>query len=279
MRARRLLANFDWLLFLPVVVLLLIGVAEIYSATLGTPVAGAFHRQILWIGVGLVALFVVLWIDYHTLAEFSYLFYGFALLLLVVTLLFGRVVNASRSWIGIGSLQFQPSELAKSATILMVGAYLGRDRVRGLGFVHFAALCAIVGLPVLLILRQPDLGTALTFVPLLVGTTFLAGIRARTLVILALVIALTLPLVWGHLKPYQKERVITFLEPTRDPRGAGYQLIQSLIAVGSGGILGKGFLSGTQAKLQFLPEHHTDFIFAVLAEERGFVGSILALGL
>src|SRR5437867_11274700 len=161
----------------------------------------------------------------------------------------------------------------------MLAAYLGRERVRGLGALHFAALCAIVGLPVLLIMKQPDLGTAVTFAPLFAGAVFIGGIRVRTLVVLTLVATLALPMAWGHLKPYQKERVKTFLEPTRDPKGSGYQLIQSLIAVGSGGVLGKGFLSGTQGQLQFLPEQHTDFVMAVLAEERGFLGSAVVLGL
>lgn len=279
MRARRHLDNFDWILFLSALAVTAVGLGMIYSATDGTPVEGAFQRQLVWLALGLVLMAAALLIDYHTLAEFSYVFYGVALLLLALTLLYGRVVNASRSWLDVGSLHFQPSEPAKVATILMLAAYLGRERVRGLGVVNFAAICAIVGLPVLLIMKQPDLGTAVTFAPLLAGVTFIAGIRVRTLVILALVAALALPAVWGHLKPYQKERVKTFMEPTRDPKGAGYQLIQSLIAVGSGGIVGKGFLSGTQGQLQFLPEQHTDFIFAVLAEERGFLGSMILLGL
>jgi len=279
LQARRYLGNFDWILFLAIVIVTFVGLGVIFSATVGTPVAGAFHRQMGWLALGLAFLAIALLIDYHTLAEFSYLFYASAMLLLLLTLFFGRVVNASRSWIGVGGVQLQPSELAKVAAILMVAAYMGRDRVQGLGFINFAALSGIVGLPVLLIMMQPDLGTAVTFAPLLMGASFLGGIRFRTLTVLALIALLALPMVWGHLKPYQKERVKTFLEPTRDPKGAGYQLIQSLIAVGSGGITGKGFLAGTQGQLQFLPEQHTDFVFAVLAEERGFIGSFLLLGL
>ena len=277
--ARRYLNSFDWMLFIPAVALPLIGLAAIFSATAGTESAGAFQRQLFWLGLGVLALVVVLAIDYHTLAEFAYVFYGLALGFLALTLVAGRAVNASRSWLGYGGVQFQPSEMAKVATILMIAAYLGRERPDGLGSRNFAVICGIVILPVALILKQPDLGTAITFIPLLAGAALLAGIRVRTLVILALIAALALPLVWGQLKPYQKERVKTFVEPTRDPKGAGYQLIQSLIAVGSGGITGKGFLSGTQGHLQFLPEQHTDFIMAVLAEERGFVGSAFALGL
>jgi rod shape determining protein RodA len=279
LQARRYLGNFDWVLFLAVLAVAGVGLGAIYASTAGTPVAGAFERQLIWLALALVLMGIVLLVDYHTLAEFSYLFYGTGIVLLTLTLVFGRVVNASKSWLGVGGVQFQPSELVKVATILMLAAYLGRERVHGLGLVHFAAICAIVGVPVLLIMKQPDLGTAVTFAPLLAGVTFIAGIRVRTILIIALIAMLALPIVWGHLKPYQKDRVKTFLEPTRDPKGAGYQLIQSLIAVGSGGILGKGFLAGTQGQLQFLPEQHTDFIFAVLAEERGFVGSFLVLGL
>jgi rod shape determining protein RodA len=277
--AWRYLNNFDWILFLAILAACSVGLAVIYSATTGTPSSGAFHRQMIWLGLGLVLMVLALLIDYHTLAEFSYVFYGIGLLLLALTLVFGRVVNASKSWLGVGGVQFQPSELAKVATILVLAAYMGRERVRGLGVIHFAAICALIGLPVLLIMKQPDLGTAVTFAPLFAGVVFVGGIRVRTLLILAVIATLALPLSWGHLKPYQKERVKTFLEPTRDPKGSGYQLIQSLIAVGSGGLMGKGFLSGTQGQLQFLPEQHTDFVFAVLAEERGFIGAFLALGL
>ena len=279
MHARRLLDSFDWLLVVPVLMLPLIGLVVIYSATVGTPSAGAFQRQAMWLALGLCVLVLALWIDYHTVSEFAYVIYGFSLILLVLTLLFGHVVNASKSWLVLAGIRFQPSELAKVATILVVAVYLGRGRVSRLGVVNFAVITGLVGLPVLLILNQPDLGTAATFLPLLAGVAFLAGIRWRTLFVLALAVALTLPLLWSQLKPYQQERVMIVLDPTLDPQGAGYQLIQSHIAVGSGGILGKGFLAGTQGQLQFLPEQHTDFIFAVLAEERGFLGSALALAL
>lgn len=279
MPAWRSLSNFDWILFLAILAAAAVGLAVIYSATTGTPSAGAFHRQLIWLILGLILMGLALLIDYHTLAEFSYVFYGLALVLLLLTLFYGRVVNSSKSWLGVGGLQVQPSELAKVATLLMLAAYLGRERVQGLGVVNFAAITGIVGLPVLLIMKQPDLGTAVTFGPLFAGAVFIGGIRVRTLVILALIATLALPLAWGHLKPYQKERVKSFLEPTRDPKGSGYQLIQSLIAVGSGGWIGKGFLSGTQGQLQFLPEQHTDFVFAVLAEERGFIGALFTLAL
>jgi rod shape determining protein RodA len=278
-QARRHLGSFDGVLFCAALTLPLVGLLVIYSATTGTPSEGAFQRQACYLGLGFVGMMLALLIDYHTLAEFSPLFYGGSLALLMMTLVFGRVVNASKSWLGVGGLRFQPSELAKLATILVVAAYLGREQVHRLGFARFAGVVGLVGLPVLLIMQQPDLGTAATYMPLLAGSIFLGGLRIRTIFILALIAALALPAVWGHLKPYQKERVKIFIEPTSDPKGAGYQLIQSLIAVGSGGVVGKGFLSGTQGQLQFLPEQHTDFVLAVLAEERGFIGSALVLGL
>src|SRR3989442_10429722 len=234
--AWRYLNNFDWILFLAILAACSIGLVVIYSATTGTPSAGAFHRQLIWLLLGVVLMLLAVLIDYHTLAEFASVFYGLSLALLLLTLVYGRVVNSSKSWLGIGGVQFQPSEIAKVSTILMLAAYLGRERVRGLGALHFAAICAIIGLPVLLILRQPDLGTAVTFAPLYAGAVLIGGIRVRTLVVLALIATLALPLVWGHPKPDQKERVQTFLQPTRDPEGLGYHRMQSPIALGSGGI-------------------------------------------
>ncbi|HXH28442.1 MAG TPA: FtsW/RodA/SpoVE family cell cycle protein, partial [Candidatus Polarisedimenticolia bacterium] len=197
MQARRHLGNFDWILFLSILAVSVAGLGVIFSATVGTPVAGAFHRQLAWLVIGLGLLGLAVAIDYHTLAEFSYVFYGVALALLALTLLVGRVVNASRSWLGVGGVQFQPSELAKAATVLMLAAFLGRDRAQGPRWTRFAAIAAIVGAPVLLIMLQPDLGTAVTFAPLMAGAIFLAGIRVRTLIILGLVAMLALPLVWG----------------------------------------------------------------------------------
>src|SRR5207249_1388220 len=177
LQARRHLDNFDWILFFAIAVVCAVGVGVIYSATTGTPMAGAFHRQLAWLGLGFLVMLLAIVIDYHTLAEFSYVFYALALVLLALTLAFGRVVNASKSWLGVGGFQFQPSEIAKGATILLLAAYLGRERAPsdrpGLGFVNFSSLCGIVGLPVFLVMMQPDLGTAGTFMPLLVGATFL----------------------------------------------------------------------------------------------------------
>jgi rod shape determining protein RodA len=277
---RRSIHNVDWLLAFSVLAIASIGVGMVYSATAGGPLSGLATKQTIFVLAGLVAMVLAMAIDYHTLSELSYVFYGFTLLLLVYLLFFGRAIANTRGWLELGPVNFQPAEMAKVTTLLMVSTFMGRRRTSELGFSNMASILAIVGLPVLLIVRQPDLGTALTFLPLVAVSAFLGGIRVRTILILVLLPILALPLFWNHyLKDYQKVRVLTFLDPARDPRGAGYQVIQSKIAVGSGGLSGKGFLEGTQGQLNFLPAQHTDFIFALLAEERGFVGSLIVLSL
>jgi len=230
--------------------------------------------------VGFVLMVVVMAIDYHTLAELSAVFYAATLLVLLYLLFFGRVIANTRGWLELGPVNFQPAEAAKVTTLLALAVFMSRKTTAGLGFSNMACILGIVGPPVLLIARQPDLGTAVTFLPLVAVAVFLGGIRIRTILILVLIPILALPLLWNHyLEDYHKARVLTFLDPTRDPKGVGYQVIQSKIAVGSGGLAGKGFLEGTQGQLKFLPAQHTDFIFALLAEERGFLGSLVVLSL
>jgi rod shape determining protein RodA len=277
---RRSIHSLDWLLLLSVVAITSIGVGMVYSATSGGPLAGLATKQLAYLLVGLTALALALVIDYHTLASLGYLFYGITLALLVYLLFFGRAIANTRGWLELGPVNFQPAEIAKVTTLLALSDFLSRRRSSGLGMGNMGAILALVGLPVLLIARQPDLGTAITFLPLVAAAAFLGGIRIRTIAVLVLIPILALPVLWKHyLKDYQKTRVLTFLDPTRDPKGAGYQVLQSKIAVGSGGLGGKGFLEGTQGQLNFLPARHTDFIFALLAEERGFVGSLVVLSL
>ena len=280
MLERRSILNIDWLLAFSVLAIGSIGVGMVYSATAGGPLAGLATKQAMYILVGFLAMVLAMAVDYHTLSELSYVVYGVTLLLLLYLLLFGRAIANTRGWLELGPVNFQPAEMAKVTTLLMVSTFMGRRRTATLGFSNMASILGIVGLPVILIVRQPDLGTALTFIPLVAVSAFLGGIRVRTLVILILIPILALPVLWSHyLKDYQKLRVVTFLDPSRDPKGAGYQVIQSKIAVGSGGLSGKGFLEGTQGQLNFLPAQHTDFIFALLAEERGFLGSLIVLSL
>jgi len=218
-------------------------------------------------------------IDYHTLLAQIPLMYGLSIGSLVAVLAVGRLVFGSRRWIHILGFNFQISEFVKLVIILMVAKYLSElksDRVRARDLLKLGGL---VGIPVALVMYQPDLGTGLTYLPILAAGILIAGIRWHYLAAIALVGALALPVGWLFLKDYQRTRLVTFMEPSRDPRGAGYQVIQSKIAVGDGGMWGRGVTRGTQTQLRFLPVPHTDFIFSAFAEEHGFVGVMVVLGL
>ncbi len=280
MLERRSFHNVDWLLAFGVIALGAVGVGMVYSATFGGSLADLALKQLAYLAIGFAVMLLAMAIDYHTLSELGYVFYGAALVLLLYLLFFGRAIANTRGWLELGPVNFQPAEMAKITTLLALSTFLNGRRTPGLGFVNTVAILALVGTPVLLIVLQPDLGTAITFLPLVAVAAFLGGIRIRTIAILVLIPVLALPFLWNHyLKDYQKTRVLTFVDPERDPKGAGYQVLQSKIAVGSGGLLGKGFLEGTQGQLNFLPAQHTDFIFALLAEERGFLGSLIVLAL
>ena len=280
MLERRSIHSLDWVLAFAVLSLCAAGMGMVYSATLGGPLAPLATKQLVYFAIGLLAMLLALTIDYHTLASLSYVFYVASLLLLVYLLIFGRAIANTRGWLELGPVNFQPAEMTKITTLLALSSYLSRHRSSGLTPSNMIAIILIVGLPFLLIARQPDLGTAITFLPLIAVAAFLGGMRVRTILILVMIPILALPFFWNHyLKDYQKARVLTFLDPARDPKGAGYQVLQSRIAVGSGGLTGKGFLEGTQGQLKFLPAQHTDFIFALLAEERGFLGSMVVLAL
>jgi rod shape determining protein RodA len=282
---RRLYHHIDWMLLGAVVLLALIGVAMIYSATFDpTPgrqrVGPQFWTQLIALALGLTALAVCLAVDYRILAEHALLIYAATVALLVYVLLFGTTMGGARRWIAVGPFNLQPSEFVRPALALVLAAFFGDNRrgARSWGDVLWAG--AFTAVPALLIAREPDLGTALALVPVVVGVLFVAGLRLRVLVGMALVGVLVAPLAWAYaLEDYQRERLATFLEPQRDPRGAGYQQLQARITVGSGGLTGKGFLQGTQGQYNFLPVAHNDFIFSVLAEEHGFLGVLLALGL
>jgi len=239
-----------------------------------------FVKQCLWVLAGIFAFWVALRVDYGTWAEFSNIFYLLVCVALVWLLLFGHVVAGTRAWISLGPLNLQPSEFAKPVIALMVARYCADAEGHGFTLRDFLVPLVYVSIPLALVAAQPDMGTALTFVPILGTAWFLSGIRFRALAAVGLATALMLPILWvGALKPYQKERILTVTNPHRDPKGSGYQVIQSRIAVGSGGLVGKGLFSGTQSRLDFLPAHHTDFIYSVVAEETGFVGAVVVIGL
>ncbi len=253
-----------------------LGVLFIFSASFDKQ--GFFElKQCVWVAAGLVAYFMVASVGYRSFLGVSYLFYALTLFLLVLVHFFGTTVNGARLWFSIGPVAIQPSEFAKVATLLAMVKFIGNyqpgmEQARPVwGTVMIAAV------PFLMILKQPDLGSALIFLPMLLTVLFLWGIRIRYLILSFFIALAALPIGWNFLKAYQKKRLMVFWDPSMDPLGAGYTAIQSKIAVGSGGLLGKGFLLGTQTQLNFVPEHHTDFIFSVIAEEWGFTGSLAVI--
>ncbi len=276
---RRLTFHLDWLLLATVLVIVAMGITMIYSAT-QTTTPRLYTSQLYALALGLVAMLVALTIDYRTLADKSHWIYGFTILLLLYVAFFGVVRGGARRWIPLGFFNLQPSEFAKLAVALVLAKFFGESRrmqPTGGDLMTGAALTVV---PFLLIARQPDLGTAVTLIPVYLAVAYVAGLPMRILGILALAAVLAAPVVWKFgLKDYQKSRIMMFIDPSKDTRGAGYQQIQARITVGSGGLWGKGFMKGTQGQLRFLPVASTDFIFSAWAEEQGFVGVLIALGL
>jgi rod shape determining protein RodA len=272
---RRSWLGIDWVIVLGLVFASGLGVAVIYSASQGGPVPDTYQRQMLWILVGLAVMALVLMVDYHTLVDHAELIYLAVAALLVYLLFFGSLRAGTNRWLELGITTLHSGELAKLAAVILLAKYFAAVRKNRLGTSEVAITGALVGVPVLLVTLQPDLGTAATLVFAYAALCLLAGLRARLVLFAVVVFTLALPLGWSFvLKDYQKERVQAFLDPNLDPRGAGYQSIQATIAVGSGGVAGKGWQNGSQSQLQFLPAPHTDFVFAVIGEEFGFVGVV-----
>lgn len=282
-RNQRLLRP-DWSIVGITLLLGVLGVINLYSAT----VTGASHsqpaiyvKQALFFVMGVFLAAVVAALDYRRWLDYAYVLYGICVGLLATVLLFGKDISGSQRWISMGPLTFQPSELSKWVTLLVLvrffqkhpsldGYYNIREVIGPLGLVAVVAFLIVI---------EPDLGTTIILMLVSGSVLLCAGFRLRSFFKIAALIVLALPLVWYGLEGYQRNRIMTFLDPQRDPLGAGYHITQSKIAVGSGGLLGKGFRQGTQSQLRFLPEHHTDFAFSVWAEEWGFVGSLFLLAL
>lgn len=261
------------------VLLSVVGAVTIHSASSELAVQ-YLPRQLVWIGLGLGLMAMGLLVDYHLLLRLSSWIYAAALLGVLLILLFGHEAGGARSWIGIGGFGGQPSDLAKLATAFVLARYLGAVRYEHLDLRHILVASGLTAAPVILVALQPDYGGAAMFLPILAGMLWVAGIRLRLVLGAALVALVLAAGLWDFgMREYQKERVLTFLSPERDPLGAGYQVRQSKIAVGSGALTGQGYMRGSQSRLRFLPARHTDFVFAVLAEERGFVGVLGVLSL
>ena len=279
---RRLLTHFDWPLLLLVVMTALVGIANMYSATsswssLAMPV---YIKQLYWLAGGLLLAVTISAIDYRHLAHLGYMLYFLNLLLLLLVLLIGKTSMGATRWIDLGVFNLQPSEIMKIVIIIALSCHFSRqDYLRGFTLKNLVMPFFCLGVPALLIMKQPDLGTAMIVIFIGLTMALFAGIRPYTLVALAIMAAGAVVGGWFLLREYQKERILTFLNPERDPLGSGYHIIQSKIAVGSGGFFGKGFMAGTQSQLSFLPERHTDFAFSVFAEEWGFAGCLVLLAL
>jgi rod shape determining protein RodA len=271
----RSIRDFDWPLLIIALIICSLGVLQIYSATLDTRFHDAWWKQILYILAAAGIMWVVTSVDYHTLLGQVPILYGLSALALAATVVLGHRAGGAKRWL----FHFQISELVKVVIVLLVARYLSelkRDQIHTRDLLKLGAL---VGLPAALVVLQPDLGTGLAYLPILAAGVFLAGIQWRHAMAILMVGALALPVAWWVMKDYQKTRLISFRDPSRDPRGAGYQMIQSRIAVGDGGMWGRGVTHGTQTQLRFLPVPHTDFIFASFAEEHGFVVVVVVLGL
>lgn len=275
---RRLLSQFDYLLFGATVLLALIGIAGIYSAG-GTDGSSAYSRQMIWVAVGIAVFLVFAVIDYRLLTDHAYLFYSLGIGLLIAILLFGTEIQGNKSWIKIGGFSFQFSEIVKVFLIITLSRYLAEISNRALTRRNLLNALLIVGFPLALILLQGDLGTAILYFPIAISMLLVAGMRLRVLGILALAALCLSPVGWMVLKDYQKQRILSAFDPSLDPQGIGYQTRQSQIAIGSGGVSGRGYGNGLQSQLGFVPEIHTDFIFALLAEETGLLGGLGILAL
>ncbi len=305
-----------------VIILIAVGCVAIYSATYSSDAGESdyFTRQLIWCSVGIITMLVVSFISIKFINRFAYWLYAISLLMLLLVLFIGRVGQGAERWLALGPIHIQPSEIAKLATILAVSKFLSDKYADVNKIKYFAISIALILVPFLLIARQPDLGTALVFLALIIPLLYWAGlnwfniftivtpfltmilsfnfwafmvlmlsivlvlyISRRKMIVLVAVFLLNIgvgiatPNLWGQLRPYQQQRILTFVNPEKDPKGAGYQIIQSQVAIGSGGIWGKGYLKGSQTHLRFLPAQHTDFIFSVIGEEFGFIGSGLIL--
>jgi rod shape determining protein RodA len=275
---RRIFQHFDWALLALVLALCAIGVLSIYSTSFSATGNNFpfYVKQIQWILLGLIFMSIAYLIDYRVICQAAYLMYAISLVLLIIVFFYGYKTHGSQRWLSTGLFAFQPSELMKLALIIVLARYFDNHnsnepyKLKEL-FIPFV----MVLMPCLLILKQPDLGTALIIMLLSASIIFFMGINWKTFAIALVSGFVLMPLGWHFLKDYQKERLVTFLNPEHDPLGTGYHVIQSMIAIGSGGFFGKGFLNGSQTQLKFLPEQQTDFIFSVFAEEWGFIGALV----
>jgi rod shape determining protein RodA len=281
MKDRPRIQDFDWTLLAIAGAISALGLLEIYSSTHASAMAGMQWKQLMWIGIGLAGMFLISLVDYHTLLDQAPALYLSGVAGLLVVLLIGYSRLGAKRWISLGGLvNLQVSELMKLIIIVVLARFFAEVRTDRLTLADLVKVGILTLVPVGLILKQPDLGTAMVLIPVAVVGAFLVGIEWKHAIVGLFVVALLVPIGWNmrhHLKPYQLQRIETFLHPEENPRGAGYQILQSEIAVGSGGFWGKGFGKGSQNQLGFVPVRYSDFILAALAEEQGFIGVCVVL--
>ncbi|CAM2056721.1 Peptidoglycan glycosyltransferase MrdB [Desulfovibrionales bacterium] len=280
---RRLFTMVNWPLIGLTLTLFGIGVLNLYSASgyrmeEGVSLNPFYKKQLLWGLLSLPGLCLFLIVDYRRFSTMAWPAFVITVLLLAVVPFVGQTAMGARRWINVGFFSFQPSEVAKISVLLLGSLLLSRNQGR-LGFQELALVLGVFLIPAVMVVMQPDLGSGLNILLILGGLILYRGLTTKVFRSLLVGIPALLPLVWTYLHDYQKRRILTFMDPTVDPRGAGYHIIQSQIAIGSGQIWGKGFMAGTQSQLRFLPEKHTDFAVAVFGEEWGFVGCLILVGL
>lgn len=275
---RRIFQYFDWTLFALVMCISVIGVINIYSTgfSLSDQQTPLYIKQLQWIVVGMFLMIFAYLVDYRLINRAAYVIYGLSVCSLIFVALFGHTANGAQRWISFGFILLQPSEFVKVTIILALARYFDDHKSNEPYLLRELLIpFVMVMIPCILILKQPDLGTAMVVLIIAVSIVLFIGVNWKSFAIALLSVLAALPVAWQFLKDYQKDRLLTFLSPENDPLGAGYHIIQSMIAVGSGGIFGKGFLKGSQTQLKFLPEQQTDFVFSAFAEEWGFIGGVV----
>lgn len=282
---RRLIKNFDWVTFSIIITIAVIGIMTIYSATRhplpGGEMPSYYMKQLHWLIISILSLIAIISFDYIWLKRFSYVLYGFGMFLLLLVLVLGRTGMGAQRWLNLGLFSFQPSEVFRLLYVITISRYL--SEVHGkIGLASLLkAFFLLAFIPLILLMKQPDLGTAVILILVFLSVILIKGLYRKAVVLVVLIGLVSVPflghILWEGLRDYQKNRLVAFLEPEIDPSGIGYHINQSKVAIGSGSLIGKGYLRGTQGPFRFLPEKHTDFIFAIFAEEWGFAGSLILL--
>ncbi len=283
--ARPFYDKLDWTVLLCTILLATISILTIYSASFSRTEdqesvnLDLVFRQAGWFALGFLIIAIMTSIDYHIISALAYPIYGVVMMALVMVLLFGERISGAQRWIRLGSFSLQPSELAKIVLILVMAKYFADKKKDNVYLSDLIISGILLAIPVGLILKEPDLGMSILLFPVFAAIVFVAGIDRRYIIVLLILGIVSMPVMWMNLKDYQKDRLVAFVQPDSDPLGSGYHVIQSKIAIGSGGFWGKGYMNGTQKLLNFLPEQFTDFIFSVFSEEWGFVGSAVLLSI